>query len=51
MRYIIIHAGKIWYTGWFTIENNWVRGMTVIDTANDCYYVGGKWIDMEYDHL
>jgi len=51
MRYLIIYAGKIWYTDWFTIENNWEPGMITVDLTNDCYYMGGKWIEIEYDHL
>ena len=38
--YIIIHRGKVYRSDSF----DFAPGMMVIDTVNDLYYVGGKWI-------
>lgn len=52
MQYLIIYAGKAYYTKWFEAENHFVEGMTVIDLVDDKYTTDGKnWIDIEFDHL
>lgn len=51
MRYYIIHKGEIFTTNWYDKENNYVFGMTVIDTETNKYYMGGNWINIIEDSL
>ena len=53
MRYIIIAEGEApFMTEWYTKENNYIKGMIVIDTLNGTYTKNGRaWYDMEQDHL
>lgn len=53
MQYLIIQPGQPpFYDAWFTPENIFVDGMTVIDLINQVYMVDGvNWIEIEYNHL
>lgn len=51
-QYIIIHQGQVFYTHWFTPDNNFVEGMIVIDLTNNEYTTDGiTWKEIEEDHL
>ena len=51
-RYLIIPKKQPpFYTNYFSIENNFVDGMKVIDLHNDMFYIGGDWKLIEYDTL
>lgn len=53
MRYIIIPEGEPpFMTEWYIKENNYIKGMVVIDTASNTYTKNGRaWYEMEGDHL
>jgi len=35
MQYLIIHREERYYTDWYSYENNYIKGMIVIDLMND----------------
>lgn len=52
MRYIVLKDHDIFYTDWFSAENNYVDGMTVIDLLQNLVTYDGKmWHRIEYGHL
>lgn len=52
MNYTIIFEGKVAYTDWFESENNYVKGMIVINNYRHSYTTDGiVWADIECDHL
>ena len=52
MQYLIIHREERYYTDWYSYENNYIKGMIVIDLMNDKISIDGEtWIKIQYDHL
>lgn len=53
MRYLIFQQGQApFFTAYYTPENVFADGMTVVDLQNSRYTTDGHtWLEIEVDHL
>jgi hypothetical protein len=52
MQYLIIHNHEVFYTNWYSHENNFVLGMIVVDLYKNRFTNDGKtWQPVEEDSL
>ena len=52
MNYLIVYNGEAFYTNWFDKENNYVKGMVVVNLLSHQYTInGGDWFEVQEDSL